>query len=344
SHVICVLLLTYFAGCTHDRNFEIKTLDVGETVNLTCPRQTTWYSASVFWIRLFPGNLPEFLGGTYSFDYNAVNKTPRITTKQEPGAFVLEIKEADLGDSGFYYYITVVTKDFPSDPIQPGSSVTLQCSVLTDYKKCSGEHGIFWFKDGLNESNPSYLYTQRNSDGECVWSLEAHGSQTCYYTFSDFTSSDAGTYYCAVAACGKIIIGNGTKLDIEGNRQDGCNDDTQSSPKSCLHHFSKTIHSSDAGTSYYYCAVDTCGRILFEKRTRMQIGMFLGSYTKNFNTMADTFLFFNKIMDILFVPQVEDEDQMNYTGLDFSAKHPTRGRTKEELHEESFYSQVTIQH
>uniref|UniRef100_A0A672ZNU8 Ig-like domain-containing protein n=1 Tax=Sphaeramia orbicularis TaxID=375764 RepID=A0A672ZNU8_9TELE len=236
----CVLLLTYFAGCTHDRNFEIKTLDVGETVNLTCPRQTTWYSASVFWIRLFPGNLPEFLGGTYSFDYNAVNKTPRITTKQEPGAFVLEIKEADLGDSGFYYCIktdplqltfltgtflrikgpepdiTVVTKDFPSDPIQPGSSVTLQCSVLTDYKKCSGEHGIFWFKDGLNESNPSYLYTQRNSDGECVWSLEAHGSQTCYYTFSDFTSSDAGTYYCAVAACGKIIIGNGTKLDIEG--------------------------------------------------------------------------------------------------------------------------------
>uniref|UniRef100_A0A672ZPS3 Ig-like domain-containing protein n=1 Tax=Sphaeramia orbicularis TaxID=375764 RepID=A0A672ZPS3_9TELE len=195
-----------------------------------------------------------------------------------PGAFVLEIKEADLGDSGFYYCIktdplqltfltgtflrikdiTVVTKDFPSDPIQPGSSVTLQCSVLTDYKKCSGEHGIFWFKDGLNESNPSYLYTQRNSDGECVWSLEAHGSQTCYYTFSDFTSSDAGTYYCAVAACGKIIIGNGTKLDIEGiSTIFSCNSEDihKITMTSCIHFLVSVLRNLGI------CEVCTAGKI-----------------------------------------------------------------------------------
>ncbi|KAF3838700.1 hypothetical protein F7725_010468 [Dissostichus mawsoni] len=31
------------------------------------------------------------------------------------------------------------------------------------------------------------------------------------------SSSDAGTYYCAVATCGEILFGHGTKLDIEGN-------------------------------------------------------------------------------------------------------------------------------
>ena len=29
-------------------------------------------------------------------------------------------------------------------------------------------------------------------------------------------SSDAGTYYCALAACGEVVFGNGTKLDTPG--------------------------------------------------------------------------------------------------------------------------------
>ncbi|KAF7660988.1 hypothetical protein LDENG_00271130 [Lucifuga dentata] len=40
---------------------------------------------------------------------------------------------------------------------------------------------------------------------------------SCAYSFSkNISSSDAGTYYCAVASCGEILFGNGTKLDIEG--------------------------------------------------------------------------------------------------------------------------------
>ncbi|KAJ8337701.1 hypothetical protein SKAU_G00366670 [Synaphobranchus kaupii] len=39
----------------------------------------------------------------------------------------------------------------------------------------------------------------------------------CVYNFPkrNLSLSDAGTYYCAVATCGEILFGNGTKLDIE---------------------------------------------------------------------------------------------------------------------------------
>ena len=75
-------------------------------MKLTCSRGDTKFSVRrLFWIRLVSGNLPEFLGGTFSFDSKVVNKTPHFTVKQEPGSFVLYINEADLSDAGVYYCI-----------------------------------------------------------------------------------------------------------------------------------------------------------------------------------------------------------------------------------------------
>ncbi|KAM9357369.1 uncharacterized protein ABDE67_004944 [Symphorus nematophorus] len=53
----------------------------------------------------------------------------------------------------------------------------------------------------------------------------------------------------------------------DGNRRDECNkkSDTQ---KSCVYRFSKNVAASDAGT--YYCAVATCGEILFGNGTNLQ--------------------------------------------------------------------------
>uniref|UniRef100_A0A665WEB4 Ig-like domain-containing protein n=1 Tax=Echeneis naucrates TaxID=173247 RepID=A0A665WEB4_ECHNA len=217
-----------------------KTVVVGEDVKLTCPRQTSDYSATLFWIRLVYGNLPEVLGGTYSFDDYRVNKSPRSTAKQKPGTFLLHFHKTEQSDTGLYYCIKVddlemkfltgtflrvkepeITTNFqlpPSDPVRPGDSVTLQCSVLFDSEKktCPGDHSVYWFRAGSDEAHPSFIYAHGNNRDHCKKSPESESTQKCDYFFSkNVSSSDAGTHYCAVATCGEILFGNGTKLEID---------------------------------------------------------------------------------------------------------------------------------
>ncbi|XP_078116308.1 uncharacterized protein LOC144524138 isoform X2 [Sander vitreus] len=102
--------------------------------------------------------------------------------------------------------------------VRPGDSETLQCSVLSDSKNktCPEEHSVFWFRAGSDKSHPSLIYAQGNNSDGCEKSPEALSSQKCIYSFSKtVSSSDTGTYYCAVATCGEILFGNGIKLDSE---------------------------------------------------------------------------------------------------------------------------------
>ncbi|XP_039669004.1 signal-regulatory protein beta-2-like [Perca fluviatilis] len=230
--------------CIGDQIFETKTVGVGEYVTLNCNRQKSEYTDAFFWIRLVSGNFPEFLAGTLAINFDVVNKTPHFSSKQQPGTFILHINKAKPSDTGVYYCIkverqtemtflngtllrikesepniTAIIQDHPSVPVHPEDSVTLQCSVLSDSEKktCPGDHGVFWFRAGSDESHPSLIYAHGNHGDECEKSPEAYSPQKCVYNFSKIvSSSDAGTYYCAVATCGEILFGDGTKLDIEG--------------------------------------------------------------------------------------------------------------------------------
>uniref|UniRef100_A0A667WNI7 Ig-like domain-containing protein n=1 Tax=Myripristis murdjan TaxID=586833 RepID=A0A667WNI7_9TELE len=218
---------------------------VGENVTLTCMRHDSSDTKFLFWIRLVAGNFPEVLGRTFSFPYISHDGVARITAKQEPGKFVLHITKTQLSDTAIYYCIkvyqirmtflngtflrikdsepniTVVTQVFPSEPVYEGDPVTLQCSLLSDSenKACPAEHSVFWFRAGSDESHPRMIYTHGNWGDGCEKSPEAGSPpQSCVYSFSknSVSSSDAGTYYCAVATCGEILFGKGAKLDIEG--------------------------------------------------------------------------------------------------------------------------------
>uniref|UniRef100_A0A8C6WVR3 Ig-like domain-containing protein n=1 Tax=Neogobius melanostomus TaxID=47308 RepID=A0A8C6WVR3_9GOBI len=234
--LLCQKVVTIF------KNMCEKTFDVGQTVTLQCPRDSSETSTLLFWIRLLPGNVPEFLGGTPSFD-DPVSYGPTLSsikTKQEPGSFTLSLNEANLNDTGFYYCVKVqsLTKriifnsatflkikapdsalsvESPdlSGTVDSGDSVDLQCWVQTENAQCFKEHMVLWFRSGLDQSSPGLVYAQRNSSGQCDRRAEDQGPHKCLYTFSKSMSpSDAGTYRCAVAACGQILFGNKTKVNF----------------------------------------------------------------------------------------------------------------------------------
>ncbi|XP_078025780.1 immunoglobulin kappa light chain-like [Epinephelus lanceolatus] len=96
-----------------------------------------------------------------------------------------------------------------TESVQPGDRVNLQCSLLsmnkTNKDECPGEDRVYWLRSGSGESHPSIIYTDRDKQQE----------RSCFYSLSKTiqTSSDTGTYYCAVVTCGEILFGEGTKVE-----------------------------------------------------------------------------------------------------------------------------------
>uniref|UniRef100_A0A4W6FB87 Ig-like domain-containing protein n=1 Tax=Lates calcarifer TaxID=8187 RepID=A0A4W6FB87_LATCA len=221
--IFCLVLMLRMGRCT-GKQIETKTVRVGDDVHLTCPRIG---SGTLFWIRLVSGNLPKILGKTYSYEPD-----PRITATEGHGTFDLHIGKAKLSDAAVYYCVKTQQGELiflegtdlrvegkysknptVSDPVRPGDSVTLQCSVLSESenKTCPGDHSVYWFRAGSDKSHPEIIYTDGNDCEKRSDSLKS-----CVYHFSkNVSSSDSGTYYCAVATCGEIIFGDGTKLEIE---------------------------------------------------------------------------------------------------------------------------------
>uniref|UniRef100_A0A8K9Y527 Ig-like domain-containing protein n=1 Tax=Oncorhynchus mykiss TaxID=8022 RepID=A0A8K9Y527_ONCMY len=124
---------------------------------------------------------------------------------------------ANNGSSGRRFTKITLYQQPVSDPVYPGDSMTLQCTVLSE--TCTGEHSVYWFRAGSGESHPGVIYTPGNRSDECKKSPETPSpTQSCVYSLSEnnLSPSHAGTYYCAVATCGEILFGKGTKLDVKG--------------------------------------------------------------------------------------------------------------------------------
>uniref|UniRef100_A0A671Y471 Ig-like domain-containing protein n=1 Tax=Sparus aurata TaxID=8175 RepID=A0A671Y471_SPAAU len=259
----------------------VTTVQLGEPVTFTCVlpldelggKPLYWYKQSfgddLKLIVTFGKNINPVFGPEFSesrldlkVEKNNSNLTILRTTEEDEGMYhCAGIDWKKHIWSGTYLALKGKYQPTASDPVRPGDLKTLQCSVLSDSetKTCPGDHSVFWFRVGSDKSHPNILYT-------------------------------------------------------DGNRRDECEDrsDTQ---KSCVHHFSKNISSSDAGT--YYCAVATCGEILFGNGDKVEIGMIL-----------------NLIL-------VEGGDDLNYAALHLTGRKASRGRKKKELKtEESVYSQV----
>uniref|UniRef100_A0A8B9GVK8 Ig-like domain-containing protein n=1 Tax=Astyanax mexicanus TaxID=7994 RepID=A0A8B9GVK8_ASTMX len=215
----------------------IKFSHVGENISLTCNFSSLDATATA-WFKQIPGEKPlrivsAFRAASVEFD-NGFDKRGRFIALREANKFTLNITNAETSDSAIYYcsvaaYASIglgactvlVLEGTPpvSNPIKLGGNTSLECSILTN--RCSEDHSVYWFRQGSGESDPGIIFTHGNRSDQCKKSSETVSpTQSCIYKLpkNNLSLSDAGTYYCAVAACGEILFGNGTKLDFTGGK------------------------------------------------------------------------------------------------------------------------------
>ncbi|KAM7366051.1 hypothetical protein PAMP_015520 [Pampus punctatissimus] len=223
-------------------SIRFESANVGEHVTLQCFCQEN--SAVMFyWYKHTPGQKPKLVTKFYKHDKNGtlhdeLKNNPRFSLDTGNGKNHLMITGLRISDSANYYcvcsnlydleFVEVITVSVKgsgsniqasvhqsaSESIQPGDSVTLNCTVHTG--TCDdGEHSVYWFKNS-QESHPGIIYTHGGRNDQCKRNNNTQ-THTCVYNLpmKSLNLSHAGTYYCAVASCGQILFGNGTKLDSE---------------------------------------------------------------------------------------------------------------------------------
>ncbi|XP_028285194.1 uncharacterized protein LOC114450933 [Parambassis ranga] len=215
--------------------------NVGESVTLRCFYDTQLV-ATYFWYKQTLGQKPKIISKFYVYDKNATfldeyKNNPRFSLDTGNGKNHLMISDLQFSDSASYYCASSFSVSFEfregvtvsikgsglnlkpsvsqsvSESFQPGGSVTLNCTVHSG--TCDGEHSVYWFRHS-EESRPGLIYTHGGRIDQCERKVDTQ-THTCVYSLPlrNLNPLHNGIFYCAVASCGHIVFGNGTKLDIQ---------------------------------------------------------------------------------------------------------------------------------
>ncbi|NP_001020667.1 novel immune-type receptor 12 precursor [Danio rerio] len=249
--VYFLLFRTGFSGAVVQKKV-LESFTAGQTVTLEClisVNLENYFS----WFKQTLGEAPTCIVSLYAESstpvfYGEFKNNHRMSVQKEKNTFVLNIKEAKPSDAGIYYcgardydlitfsnglflnYKDASTKQhhikqFLSGPnlgtehepeFNPGDSVNLHCSVLTE--RCEENHTIYWFRHEFGDAHPGLIYKDGNTTDQCEKRSEKD-VQSCIYNLpkKNLNLTDAGVYYCAVATCGEILFGNGSRINIRAS-------------------------------------------------------------------------------------------------------------------------------
>ncbi|KAG7316473.1 hypothetical protein KOW79_020014 [Hemibagrus wyckioides] len=218
---------------------QVQTVRRGDNVTIKCGEDLTiGNKGNLIWYKQSFGKVSQYVARTVKNDYrlNPAFKD-HINVTRDQKRFDLNIAGTKEDDTATYFCAKMADNliNFGSGTllvfqaektslhvptlkvIRSGESDTLQCSVQEMASSCAEER-VYWLKHGLGESHKGIIYTHEDSSDQCKRSSEAgFPTQSCSYSFpkSQLGPDDAGIYHCAVAACGKILFGNGTKVDVK---------------------------------------------------------------------------------------------------------------------------------
>ncbi|KAI5624913.1 putative immune-type receptor 13 isoform 1 precursor [Silurus asotus] len=219
--------------------------DVGDSVTLNCYRLQAKTSGAIVWYKQKIGHEPRVIVTVQSEpSYEDEFKSPRFSIENKGTSCHLKIAHLEASDEAMYYcgllqffttfgngtFLSVkgdeevkvsVNQSSVMISVPAGASVTLQCSVLSESR--AADLQVLWFRAAPSQSHPQIIYTHHNSSLQCESS-----THTCVYNLSKniFSLNDTGTYYCAVVVSGKIIFGNGTRVQLVTLKHDFMADPT----------------------------------------------------------------------------------------------------------------------
>ncbi|XP_039534271.1 immunoglobulin kappa light chain-like [Pimephales promelas] len=241
----CILLL-FLSKCSSDNTDvvaqnHLKIVQAGDSVNFTCIFSGE-SRHSVVWVKQRVGEKPLPIVSSYQglpADFEKGFDNTRFYVSNEKSSFNLSITNTEESDTGTYYCVKYLYNRFSfgegtdlivkngqlsvdsehqraeTDPDHPEeSAAALQCAVVT--QSCAGEHNVYWFRHQSGESPPGIIYTQDRRNAQCERRSDGNSTtHKCVYNLpkKKLSHSDAGIYYCAVAACGQILFGEGRTVD-----------------------------------------------------------------------------------------------------------------------------------
>uniref|UniRef100_A0A8C1GMA1 Ig-like domain-containing protein n=1 Tax=Cyprinus carpio TaxID=7962 RepID=A0A8C1GMA1_CYPCA len=238
------ILLLYVLKCSSENVTQnhLKIVQAGDNVTFTCiyPKELR---TTVVWVKQKAGEKPLSIISSYQalsvmFE-NGFDKHNRFFVAKDDSSFNLSITNAKESDTATYYCVKFIYQFIfeeatdlivkgrelnmqsdhqttATDPVHPeDSAVALQCTVLT--QSCAGEHNVYWFRRESGESPPGIIFTLEPRNAQCERSSDVNSTaHKCIYSLPkrNLSLSDAGIYYCAVAACGEILFGDARKPDM----------------------------------------------------------------------------------------------------------------------------------
>ncbi|XP_061814987.2 uncharacterized protein [Nerophis lumbriciformis] len=230
---LCVLAVVLFRA-----HATVLFASLGDNVTLLCffDSEANYLS----WYKQVAGDKPEIILSYYVYLANSHSHqkmgvvSERLTAHQGANFFHLNISGVELSDTAVYYcgqtHLTVTSFDNgifllvkessrlsvsqrpTSISATKGGSAALQCTTHPGIS--NGHHRVYWFREASRDSCLGMTYVHSENSSMCAKVSE----RRCVYMLSkkDVTLADAGLYYCAVASCGEIVFGEGTRLDVGG--------------------------------------------------------------------------------------------------------------------------------